>query len=307
MSSLALVTIVSSFLASSVEFVEAVTIVLAVGVTRQWRSALMGVACALAALALLVAVFGTAIVLFVPINVVRLIVGGFLVIYGLQWLTKAVLRAGGAMAKHDEAAIYAREIAALQAEPPVPATGMDWISFTVATKGVLLEGLEVAFIVVTFGATAGMLGPAVIGAAIGGYRRHRVSDPARAPLWGLASGALVAAMTGATLLTALLIHPTVRSTPGLVGAWSAVFVGGLLVGSVGALLWERDVRRHRLEALLFLAFVLIPGGAFLSFSTDPWPLIGAFVCLGGFGVLLVALETYRRSSRRDPAVPDTWR
>jgi uncharacterized membrane protein len=168
MSSLALVTIVSSFLASSVEFVEAVTIVLAVGVTRQWRSALMGVACALAALALLVAVFGTAIVLFVPINVVRLIVGGFLVIYGLQWLTKAVLRAGGAMAKHDEAAIYAREIAALQAEPPVPATGMDWISFTVATKGVLLEGLEVAFIVVTFGATAGMLGPAVIGAAAAG-------------------------------------------------------------------------------------------------------------------------------------------
>jgi uncharacterized membrane protein len=168
MSSVALVTILSSFLASAVEFVEAVTIVLAVGMTRQWRSTLIGVLAALLVLTLLVAVFGAAIALFVPINVVRLIVGGFLVIYGLQWLTKAVLRAGGAKAKHDEAAIYAREIAALRAEPPVPATGMDWISFTVAFKGVLLEGLEVAFIVVTFGASAGMLVPAAIGAAIAG-------------------------------------------------------------------------------------------------------------------------------------------
>jgi uncharacterized membrane protein len=168
MSSITFVTIVSSFLASSVEFVEAVTIVLAVGVTRQWRSTLIGVLTALVALALLVGIFGTAIVLFVPIGVVRLVVGGFLLIYGLQWLTKAVLRAGGARAKHDETAIYEREIAALRAEPPVPATGMDWISFTVATKGVLLEGLEVAFIVVTFGASAGMLGPAAAGAAAAG-------------------------------------------------------------------------------------------------------------------------------------------
>jgi uncharacterized membrane protein len=168
MSSISLVTILSSFLASAVEFVEAVTIVLAVGVTRQWRSTLIGVLAALVALAVLVAVFGTAIVLFVPINVVRLVVGGFLLIYDLGWLTKAVLRAGGARAKHDEAAIYEREIAALRAEPPVPATGMDWISFTVAAKGVLLEGLEVAFIVVTFGASAGMLGPAALGAAVAG-------------------------------------------------------------------------------------------------------------------------------------------
>jgi uncharacterized membrane protein len=168
MSSIALVTIVSSFLASAVEFVEAVTIVLAVGVTRQWRSALIGVFAALVALTLLVSVFGTAIVLLVPIDVVRLVVGGFLLIYGLQWLTKAVLRAGGARAKHDEAAIYEREIAALRAEPPIPASGMDWISFTVAAKGVLLEGLEVAFIVVTFGASAGMLAPAALGAALAG-------------------------------------------------------------------------------------------------------------------------------------------
>ncbi len=166
MTSAAYVTLVAAFLASAVEFVEAVTIVLAVGVTRQWRSTLLGAGAAVAVLAGLVAVFGSAIALFVPIDLLRLVVGGFLLIYGLQWLTKAILRAGGAKAKHDEAAIYEREIAALRAEPPVPATGMDWISFTVAAKGVMLEGLEVAFIVVTFGASAGMLGPATLGAAI---------------------------------------------------------------------------------------------------------------------------------------------
>ncbi len=166
MSSIAIVTVVSSFLASAVEFVEAVTIVLAVGVTRQWRSTLIGTLAAVTALAVLVAVFGTAIAVLVPIALLRLIVGGFLLIYGLQWLTKSVLRAGGAKARHDEAEIFAREVAALREEPPVPATGMDWISFTVAFKGVLLEGLEVAFIVVTFGASANLLGPAALGAAV---------------------------------------------------------------------------------------------------------------------------------------------
>ena len=157
-----------AFLASIVEFVEALTIVLAVGVTRQWRSALIGTLAAVLVLTLLVGVFGTAIVLFVPIAVLRVVVGSFLVIYGLQWLVKAILRAAGAKAKHDEAAIYAREIAAMREEPPVPAVGMDWISFTVAFKGVLLEGLEVAFIVVTFGASAGQIGPAALGAAVAG-------------------------------------------------------------------------------------------------------------------------------------------
>lgn len=157
-----------AFLASLVEFVEALTIVLAVGVTRQWRSTLIGVVAAVIVLSLLVGVFGTAIVLFVPIAILRLVVGGFLVIFGLQWLVKAVLRAAGAKAKHDEAAIYEREIAAMRDEPPVAATGMDWISFTVAFKGVLLEGLEVAFIVVTFGASAGQLGPAALGATVAG-------------------------------------------------------------------------------------------------------------------------------------------
>jgi uncharacterized membrane protein len=157
-----------AFLASIVEFVEALTIVLAVGVTRQWRSTLIGVAAAIAVLAAVTIVFGSAIVLFVPIGVLRLVIGGFLVIYGLQWLIKAILRAAGAKAKHDEASIYEAGLVAMRDEPPVSATGMDWISFTVAFKGVLLEGLEVAFIVVTFGASAGQLGPAAAGAAVAG-------------------------------------------------------------------------------------------------------------------------------------------
>jgi uncharacterized membrane protein len=163
-----LIAALPAFLASIVEFVEALTIVLAVGVTRQWRSTLIGVVAAVVVLSLIVGVFGTAIVLFVPIAMLRLVVGGFLVIYGLQWLVKAILRAAGAKSKHDEAAIYQREIAAMREEPPVPATGMDWISFTVAFKGVLLEGLEVAFIVVTFGASAGHFGSAVLGATVAG-------------------------------------------------------------------------------------------------------------------------------------------
>ena len=190
MNSTQLITVVSAFLASLVEFVEAVTIVLAVGVTRQWRSTLIGTAAAAAVLTVLVVVFGAAIVMFVPIDLLRLIVGGFLVIYGLQWLTKAILRAGGAKGKHDEDAIYAREVAQMHEEPPVPQTGMDWISFTVAFKGVFLEGLEVAFIVVTFGASAGMLGPAAVGAAIAGVAVLAVAVVVHRPLTRVPENAL---------------------------------------------------------------------------------------------------------------------
>lgn len=166
MTSFVLVTVVSAFLASAVEMVEAVTIVLAVGITRQWRSTLLGVGAALLTLALLTGVFGTAIVLFVPLGALRLVIGSLLLIYGLQWLTKAILRAGGAKAKHDEEAVYGAEVAALRAEPPVAPHGTDWTSFTVAFKGVLLEGLEVAFIVITFGSSAHALGSAALGALI---------------------------------------------------------------------------------------------------------------------------------------------
>jgi uncharacterized membrane protein len=182
MSSTLLVVVLSTFLASAVEMVEAVTIVLAVGVTRQWRSTLLGVGAGLATLAILVGIFGTAIVLFLPIGVLRLVIGGLLLIYGLQWLTKAILRAGGAKAQHDEDALFGEEIAALRAEPPVPAVGMDWVSFTVAFKGVLLEGIEVAFIVITFGTSAGALAEAALGAAIAAAAVLAIALVIRKPL-----------------------------------------------------------------------------------------------------------------------------
>ena len=147
-----LLIVLASFLASAVEMVEAVTIVLAVGVTRGWRSAGWGVAAALGALAVIVAVLGPALAQL-PIDTLRLVVGTLLLIFGLQWLRKAILRASGLKALHDEDAIYRAEVAELQAAGAKP--GHDWYAFTVAFKGVFLEGLEVAFIVLTFGANAG--------------------------------------------------------------------------------------------------------------------------------------------------------
>lgn len=155
-----------AFLASLVEAVEALTIILAVGVTRQWRSTLYGAFTGLVVLTVTIAIFGSAIVLFVPLNALRIVIGGLLLIYGLQWTTKAILRASGAKAKHDEELIYAREVKRLREEAPVPATGIDGISFAVAFKGVLLEGLEVAFIVITFGTSAGRLDAAALGAVL---------------------------------------------------------------------------------------------------------------------------------------------
>lgn len=143
----------STFLASAVESVEALTIVLAVGVTRGWRSVTLAVAAAFGALALLVAVVGPGLVA-VPLDALRLVVGALLLVFGLQWLRKAILRASGLKAVHDEVAIFAREAAEAREHAPADPHGFDAYAFTVAFKGVFLEGLEVVFIVLTFGATA---------------------------------------------------------------------------------------------------------------------------------------------------------
>ena len=153
----------SAFLASAVEMVEALTIVLAVGVTRGWRSTLLGIGAALLALAALVAALGPSIA-NAPIGVLQIVVGGLLLVFGLQWLRKAILRASGYMALHDEAAIYARERDEAERAPRPTAHGIDWYSFTLAFKGVFLEGLEVVFIVITFG-TARSGGIAIAAAA----------------------------------------------------------------------------------------------------------------------------------------------
>jgi uncharacterized membrane protein len=137
------------FVACAVEGVEAVTIVLATGLTRGWRSALAGAGLALLVLAAIVAVLGPALTVL-PIDILRLVVGGMLLVFGLQWLRKAILRASGFKALHDEDAIFAEELAAARAVGREPRM-IDGYGFTVSFKGVLLEGLEVAFIAVTFG------------------------------------------------------------------------------------------------------------------------------------------------------------
>src|SRR5947207_10925859 len=153
--------VAAAFLASAVEMVEALTIVLAVGVTRGWRSAGWGVAAAVGGLVVIVAGLGPALA-NLPIDSLRLVVGTVLLVFGLQWLRKAVLRAGGLKALHDEEAIYEAEVALLRADGE--RHDHDWYAFTVAFKGVFLEGLEVAFIVVTFGGTQRNVGLAAVGA-----------------------------------------------------------------------------------------------------------------------------------------------
>src|SRR6202162_6200178 len=147
----ALPLILSVFIACVVEAVEALTIVLAAGITREWRSTFQGMAVALVTLAVITAAVDPAIS-YLPLTALRVVVGALLAIFGLQWLRKAVLRATGYKALHDEASAYLREVAAAKAAPEVAKRGVsDWYAFTLAFKGVLLEGLEVVFIVITFG------------------------------------------------------------------------------------------------------------------------------------------------------------
>jgi uncharacterized membrane protein len=154
----------TTFVASAVEAVEALTIVLAVGVVRGWRSTLIGVGAASIVLAAIVAVLGPALRL-IPIDTLRFVVGALLLAFGLQWLRKAILRASGYKPLHDEAAAFARKSEDAGSASPAAPKRFDWYSFTVAFKGVLLEGLEVTFIVVTFGSTQGRLGLAAAAGA----------------------------------------------------------------------------------------------------------------------------------------------
>jgi uncharacterized membrane protein len=161
----ALPLILTVFVACAVEAVEALTIVLATGITREWKSTFQGMAVALVVLAVITAAVGPA-VSHLPLTGLRLVVGALLAIFGLQWLRKAVLRATGYKALHDEASAYLREVAAAESATRESRRGVsDWYSFTLAFKGVLLEGLEVVFIVITFGVNQKDIGAAVIGAA----------------------------------------------------------------------------------------------------------------------------------------------
>lgn len=174
--------VLTVFVACAVEAVEALTIVLAAGLTREWRSTFQGMAVALAALAVVVAAVGPALTLF-PLSVLRLVVGALLAVFGLQWLRKAILRASGYKDLHDEAGIYQRQVAAAQAAAAGGRYGVrDWYAFTLSFKGVLLEGLEVVFIAITFGDNQGNLGLAALGAVAAVLVVAATGVAARAPL-----------------------------------------------------------------------------------------------------------------------------
>jgi uncharacterized membrane protein len=173
--------VLSSFLACAVEMVEALTIVLAAGLARGWRASLTGAGAATAVLAVVVVVLGPALTV-IPLSSLRLVVGGLLLVFGMQWLRKAILRASGFKAPHDEDAIFARELEEARAAGQATREGIDWYGFTLAFKGVLLEGLEVAFIVLTFGSSQGSIPLAAAGAVAALVIVAGVGVVVRAPL-----------------------------------------------------------------------------------------------------------------------------
>jgi len=159
----ALPSLTAAFLASLVEFVEALTVVLAVGTVRGWRPALVGTGLGLATLALLVLALGPALTR-IPLDYVQLGVGMLLLLFGLRWLRKAILRTAGVIALHDEEAAYAGETALLRSFERARDPRWDAIAIGTSFKIVMLEGIEVVFIVIAVGAAGGLLLPAVVGA-----------------------------------------------------------------------------------------------------------------------------------------------
>jgi uncharacterized membrane protein len=165
-----LLTFGAAFLGSAVESIEALTIVLAVGLTRGWRAPLYGTIAALAALVVLVLTLGQLITSRVPESSLKLVIGSLILLFGLRWLHKAVLRSAGKVAMHDESKEFEVTVHELEAQR----SRTDWLGFTIAFKGVFLEGVEVAFIVFAVGATskplaiAGTVVPGLAVASLGG-------------------------------------------------------------------------------------------------------------------------------------------
>ncbi|GAC1328130.1 MAG: hypothetical protein NVSMB17_03130 [Candidatus Dormibacteria bacterium] len=172
-----LLTFGTAFFGSAVESVEALTIVLAVGITRGWRYPLYGSAAALALLTAIVVVFGSLLTTVIPEHTLKLVIGTLVLLFGLRWLHKAVLRSSGVIEMHDEESEYAETVA------EVRGAGSDWVGFTIAFKGVFLEGVEVAFIVFAVGANshhlvsaaAGGLAAMAVVAVVGVLVRHPLS------------------------------------------------------------------------------------------------------------------------------------
>jgi uncharacterized membrane protein len=237
------------FAACVVESVEALTIVLAAGMTRGWTGTWRGVAAGLATLVVIVALFGPALTAL-PINVLRLLVGGLLLIFGLGWLRKAILRASGFVGLHDEAAIFDRERAA------AGRVGMSegrWLgdpyAFTLSFKGVLLEGLEVVFIVLTFGANQDNIPLAALAALAAVLLVAGVGVAVRTPLAKVPENTLKFAV--GVLLTSFGMFWAVEgaggSWPGSDGALVAL-IAATLAGALAAAAWLRRIHSGEVEA-----------------------------------------------------------
>jgi uncharacterized membrane protein len=224
-------------LASSVEAVEALTIVLAVGTTRNWRSALYGVGAAVAVLAAVVGALGPALS-SLPLGALRVLVGGLLLVFGLQWLRKAVLRAAGLKALHDEDAAYAAETAAARTADGRSLAGLDAYAFVMSFKGVLLEGLEVALIVVTFGAN-----------------QHRIG--------------LAAAAAGVAVALVALAGVAVRAPLARVPENTMKFVVGVMLSSFG-MFWGAEGAGASWPGGDAALLVIIPGLALASLAMAAW-------------------------------------
>ncbi|MCL2652689.1 MAG: hypothetical protein FWD63_02745 [Propionibacteriaceae bacterium] len=213
---------IAVFLACAVEAVEATTIVVAAGATRNWRSALTGAAIAFVVLCVIVAVLGPSIMLL-PIWVLRTVVGGLLLIFGLQWITKAILRAAGMKSRHDEAAIYQAKTTEAESAKAERKFGVsDWYAFTLSFKGVLLEGLEVVFIVLTFATNDGHMLVALLAAGLAILIIVAIGVIVRGPLSAMPENTL-------KFIVAILL-----TTFGLF--WGAEGVGATWPGSDAALL-----------------------------------------------------------------------
>ena len=244
--------VLAVFAACVVEGVEALTIVLAVGITRGWRATMRGTFAGLVVLAAIVAGLGPALTV-VPINALRLVVGGLLLIFGLGWLRKAILRASGFKALHDEDAIYARELEAARSASAEPAgLLLDSYAFTLAFKAVLLEGLEVAFIVLTFGANQHNIPLAAVGAAVAVLTVTGVGIAVRAPLSRVPENSLKFAV--GVLLTSF---GTFWGVEGAGGDWPGsdaallVVIAFVLALALGLTAWLR--RRHDQQTVVLPA------------------------------------------------------
>jgi uncharacterized membrane protein len=245
----------ASFLASAVEFVEAFTIVLVAGVTVNWRSSLLGAFAAVVTLALIIATLGVALVQLVPIDALRLFVGVLLILFGLKWLKKAILRYGGLKALHDEEAIFEETRAEIRARGEHIAPRVEPFGVALSYKAVLLEGLEVAFIVITFGTSAANnactktcgIGSAAIGATIAGILVIAAGALIRAPLTQVPENTLKF-IVGVMLTT----FGTFWTGEGLGVTWPfsdaflLVLVALYLVASFVLITWLRQVKQQRL-------------------------------------------------------------